>query len=121
MIYNLMTIIFTNGELPNSFYGELYIGNYIDISVYEYKTSCTLYYNISIEVLTIFMKIISKRLITLGSETIFTILHFLSILSKWVKYATLLHSTRLERLAGDKHSSLMGPFISNKENEVLLI
>jgi hypothetical protein len=27
----------------------------------------------------------------------------------------------LERLARDKHSSLLGPFVSYKENEVLLI
>jgi len=27
-------------------------------------------------------------------------------------------NTRLERFAGDKHSSLLGPFVSNKENKV---
>ncbi len=32
-----------------------------------------------------------------------------------------LHYTRLERLASDKHSSLLGPLVSYKENEVVLI
>jgi hypothetical protein len=31
----------------------------------------------------------------------------------------VLHYTRLERLAGDKHSSLLGPLVSYEENEVL--
>jgi len=32
-----------------------------------------------------------------------------------------LYYTRLERLARDKHYSLLGPFVSYEENEVLLI
>ncbi len=35
--------------------------------------------------------------------------------------ASVLHYNRLERLASDKHSSLLGPFISYKESEVLRI
>jgi hypothetical protein len=31
------------------------------------------------------------------------------------------HYTRLERLARDKHSCLLGPFVSYKENEVLQV
>jgi hypothetical protein len=33
----------------------------------------------------------------------------------------VLHYTRLERLASEKHSSLLSPFVSSEENEVLLI
>ncbi len=32
---------------------------------------------------------------------------------------TVLHYTKLERLAMDKHSSLLGIFVSYEENEVL--
>jgi len=45
----------------------------------------------------------------------------------WRKLTTLsenfsvLHYTRLRRLAGDKHSSLLDPFVSYEENEVLWI
>jgi hypothetical protein len=38
---------------------------------------------------------------------------------KCAQYARLLHYTELKRLARAKHSSLLGPFISYKENEVL--
>ncbi len=34
---------------------------------------------------------------------------------------SVLHYTRLVKLAGDKNSNLLGPFVSYKENEVLLI
>jgi hypothetical protein len=37
------------------------------------------------------------------------------------QYAGVLHYTILERLARDKHSSLLGPFVSMEENEVLRI
>ncbi len=37
------------------------------------------------------------------------------------KWARLLHCFELKRFANDKHSSLFGPFISYKENEVLCI
>ncbi len=30
----------------------------------------------------------------------------------------MLHNTRLERLSGEKYSSLLGPFVSYEENEV---
>ncbi len=40
---------------------------------------------------------------------------------KWAHKARLLHYTRLERLAGEKHLVLFGPFISNTGNEVLWI
>jgi hypothetical protein len=33
----------------------------------------------------------------------------------------MLHNTWLERLARDKHSNLLGPFVSYEETEVLLI
>ena len=33
----------------------------------------------------------------------------------------MLHYTRLERLARDKHSSLLGPFVSYEEKVVLII
>jgi hypothetical protein len=33
----------------------------------------------------------------------------------------VLHYTRLERLAADKHSSLLSPFVSYKENKVFWI
>jgi hypothetical protein len=40
---------------------------------------------------------------------------------EWYQYARVLNYTKLERLASDKHFSLLGPFISYKENEVFLI
>ncbi len=38
---------------------------------------------------------------------------------EWAQQAGVLHYTRLEMLARDKHSSLFGPFISYIETEVL--
>jgi hypothetical protein len=38
---------------------------------------------------------------------------------KWAQYASVLHYTRVERLASLKYSSLWGPFISYEENEFL--
>ncbi len=38
-----------------------------------------------------------------------------------VQKARLLHTVKLERLDKDKHSSLLGPFLSYEENEVLWI
>jgi hypothetical protein len=35
------------------------------------------------------------------------------------KYARVLNYTELERLTRDKHTSLLGPFLSYKDNEVL--
>ncbi len=37
----------------------------------------------------------------------------------YIIYVRVLHYTRLERLASDKHSSILGPFMSYEENEVL--
>jgi hypothetical protein len=37
---------------------------------------------------------------------------------KWVQKARVLHYPRVERLARDENPSLLGPFISYKENEV---
>jgi hypothetical protein len=48
--------------------------------------------------------------------------HFISFATyKWVQLARELHYATLEKLARDKHSSLLCPFVSCKENEVLLI
>jgi hypothetical protein len=44
-----------------------------------------------------------------------------SVTYEWVQGARVLHYTRLERLARDKHSDLLGTFISYEENEVLRI
>jgi hypothetical protein len=38
---------------------------------------------------------------------------------EWTQLARVLHYTGLARLASDKHSSLLGPFLSCKENELL--
>ncbi len=38
---------------------------------------------------------------------------------EWATQARALHYTRLERLARDKHSSLLGLFLINENNEVL--
>ncbi len=38
---------------------------------------------------------------------------------KWVQYAIVAHYISSERLALDKHSSLLGPSIRYEENEVL--
>jgi hypothetical protein len=35
---------------------------------------------------------------------------------RWVQKAAVLHYTRLERLAGDKHISKLSPFLSYEEN-----
>jgi hypothetical protein len=44
---------------------------------------------------------------------------FFFITCKWAQSARVLHYTRLEKLARDKHSSLVDPFVSNEENKVL--
>jgi hypothetical protein len=59
-----------------------------------------------------------------NSGTIFITLHFLCnfislITYKWTQYASLLLYTRLGRLARDKYSSLLGPFLSCEENKML--
>ncbi len=47
-------------------------------------------------------------------------IHYTSYLTyEWAEEARLLHHTWLKRLAGDKHSSLFGHFISHEENQVL--
>jgi hypothetical protein len=51
---------------------------------------------------------------------VFTTLIFF-VTYHWTQQARVLHYTRLERLARDKHSSLLGPFVSYEENEVLWI
>jgi hypothetical protein len=38
---------------------------------------------------------------------------------KWTLYARVLHYGRLQRRARDKQSSLVGPFVSYEENEML--
>ncbi len=40
---------------------------------------------------------------------------------EWAQYAKVLHCTLPEWLVFDKHSSLLGPFLSYEENEVLCI
>ena len=52
----------------------------------------------------------------MGSRTVFATLHFLQTYG-WAQSATALDYTRLE--AGDKHSSLLGPLVTNEENYVL--
>ncbi len=37
---------------------------------------------------------------------------------KWTQYAGVLHYSRVERLARDKHSNLLAPFVNYEENEV---
>jgi hypothetical protein len=37
------------------------------------------------------------------------------------RYVTMLHHTRQERLARDKHSSLLGAFVSYKESLVNIV
>jgi hypothetical protein len=45
---------------------------------------------------------------------------FISVLAyELVQHVRAFHFTRLERLARDKRTSLLGPFVSYKENEVL--
>jgi hypothetical protein len=51
--------------------------------------------------------------------TLFTTLHFLCNL--WMDSKLVLLYIRLERLAMDKDSSLLGPFVSYRENYVLWI
>jgi hypothetical protein len=52
--------------------------------------------------------------------TLFTTLHFLSNLWNWPN-KIVFHYTRLKRVARDRHSSLLDPFICCEENELLLI
>jgi hypothetical protein len=48
--------------------------------------------------------------------------HFLFFLTyDWPPKARVLHYTRLQRAAIDKYFSLLGPFVSYKENAVLWI
>jgi hypothetical protein len=48
--------------------------------------------------------------------------HFIYIItSEWAQKASVLHNTRLKRLTNDKQPSLLGPYVSYKENKVLLI
>ncbi len=51
---------------------------------------------------------------------IFATLHFF-IAHKWAQQAKVLHYTKPERLAKEKHSSLFDPFLSYEEYEELLI
>ncbi len=46
---------------------------------------------------------------------------FFFVTCEWGKYARVLHYTKSEWLARDKHSSLNGPFDSCEENEELPI
>ncbi len=46
---------------------------------------------------------------------------FTTVIYEWAKYARVLHYTRMESLARDKHSSLLGPLLSYEGNEVLWI
>ncbi len=46
---------------------------------------------------------------------------FFSVSYKWAQKTTVLHYTRLKRLVRDKHSSLLGPFITYEENKFLQI
>ncbi len=39
--------------------------------------------------------------------------------TKWAQHARVLHYSKHERLAKDKHSNLFNPFVNNKENKVL--
>jgi hypothetical protein len=50
--------------------------------------------------------------------TIFTTLHFLPTYY-WTPKNRMLYYTKLERLARENHSYLLGPFVIYKENEVL--
>ncbi len=50
--------------------------------------------------------------------TAFTTIYFI-ITYEWVHRVRVLHYTRLERLDWDKHSSLLGPFVSYRANEVM--
>ncbi len=54
------------------------------------------------------------------SYSLFETLHFVCKLLM-AQYVRVLQNTRLERLVGVKHSGLLVPFISYKENEVLRI
>ncbi len=48
--------------------------------------------------------------------------HFIFIITyKWGQYGTVLIYTSRERLARDKHSSLLDPFVSYEQNELLLL
>jgi hypothetical protein len=50
--------------------------------------------------------------------TVFKTLHFLLKLMNGSNMPVL-HYTRLKKLFSDKHSSLLGTFVSKEENEVL--
>ncbi len=51
--------------------------------------------------------------------TIFKTLHFLRLTYEWAREARVLHYTWLQGLPSYKHSSLLGPFVSYVEKEVL--
>ncbi len=42
-----------------------------------------------------------------------------SVCCEWAQYIWVLYQNKLERLARDKHTSLLGSFLSYEENEVL--
>jgi hypothetical protein len=49
--------------------------------------------------------------------TLFTTFFFVTY--EWAQEARVFHNIMQERLARDKYSSLLCPFITNEENEVL--
>ncbi len=51
----------------------------------------------------------------MAPATFFTTLHFL-VIYEWAQQARMLDYTGSEKLASDKHSSLLGACISIKEN-----
>jgi hypothetical protein len=62
--------------------------------------------------------ICQKSFIRSTQGTVFTILYFLCNLLMGPK-AGVLHYTRLKKLGSDKHSTILGKFLSYEENEVL--
>ncbi len=54
------------------------------------------------------------------SRALLTSLHFF-VTYEWAQQARVLQYTWPERLVTEKHTKLLGPFISNKENSVLRI
>ncbi len=63
-----------------------------------------------------------NQVVDMDSGTLFTTLHYLHNLPMSPISERLLHYTKPERLArADKHSSLLGPFLSYEENEELWI
>jgi hypothetical protein len=71
--------------------------------------------NLCLTVLRTFVRILLRMFWEYSQHFIFIVTY------EWAQWVRVLHYTRLKRLAKDKLSSLLDPFVSYKENKLHLI